>query len=87
MWATFREDAVLKGFLVYSAVLVMPFLAPLVGVVPVWLQVYSDSLFEVLLLPAVVVALQLSADVVGAVIVAVVCDRGNPYLSTGVHPA
>jgi S-sulfo-L-cysteine synthase (O-acetyl-L-serine-dependent) len=36
---------------------------------------------------AVWAALQLSAEVEDAVIVAVVCDRGDRYLSTGVFPA
>ena len=36
---------------------------------------------------AVAAALRLSAEVSGAVIVAIVCDRGDRYLSTGVFPA
>ena len=36
---------------------------------------------------AVAAALKLSAEVSGAVIVAIVCDRGDRYLSTGVFPA
>ncbi|MCU0766433.1 MAG: cysteine synthase CysM [Gammaproteobacteria bacterium] len=36
---------------------------------------------------AVAVALRLSAELRGAVIVAIVCDRGDRYLSTGVFPA
>ncbi len=36
---------------------------------------------------AVAAALTLSAEVAGAVIVAIVCDRGDRYLSTGVFPA
>ena len=36
---------------------------------------------------AVAAALALSADVSGAVIVAIICDRGDRYLSTGVFPA
>jgi cysteine synthase B len=36
---------------------------------------------------AVAAALTLSAEVSGAVIVAIVCDRGDRYLSTGVFPA
>jgi cysteine synthase B len=36
---------------------------------------------------AVAVALRLSSDVTDAVIVAIVCDRGDRYLSTGVFPA
>jgi cysteine synthase B len=36
---------------------------------------------------AVAVALRLSAEVTDAVIVAIVCDRGDRYLSTGVFPA
>ncbi len=36
---------------------------------------------------AVAAALRLSTDVSGAVIVAIVCDRGDRYLSTGVFPA
>ena len=36
---------------------------------------------------AVHVALRVSAEVTNAVIVAVVCDRGDRYLSTGVFPA
>jgi len=36
---------------------------------------------------AVAAALQLSAEVRGAVIVAIVCDRGDRYLSTGVFAA
>ena len=35
---------------------------------------------------AVYVALQLAKEVSGAVIVAIVCDRGDRYLSTGVFP-
>jgi cysteine synthase B len=33
------------------------------------------------------VALRISAEVSNAVIVAIVCDRGDRYLSTGVFPA
>ena len=36
---------------------------------------------------AVAAALKLSAEVENAVIVAIVCDRGDRYLSTGVFPA
>ena len=36
---------------------------------------------------AVAAALRLSREVSGAVIVAIVCDRGDRYLSTGVFPA
>ncbi len=36
---------------------------------------------------AVAAALRLSAEVRGAVIVAIICDRGDRYLSTGVFPA
>ena len=36
---------------------------------------------------AVAAALKLSAEVSGAVIVVIVCDRGDRYLSTGVFPA
>jgi len=36
---------------------------------------------------AVAAALELSQEVSGAVIVAIVCDRGDRYLSTGVFPA
>jgi cysteine synthase B len=36
---------------------------------------------------AVAAALRLSAEVSGAVIVVIVCDRGDRYLSTGVFPA
>ncbi len=36
---------------------------------------------------AVAAALQLSKDVENAVIVAIICDRGDRYLSTGVFPA
>ncbi len=36
---------------------------------------------------AVAAALKLSAEVQGATIVAIVCDRGDRYLSTGVFPA
>jgi cysteine synthase B len=36
---------------------------------------------------AIWAALQLSAEVENAVIVAIVCDRGDRYLSTGVFPA
>jgi S-sulfo-L-cysteine synthase (O-acetyl-L-serine-dependent) len=36
---------------------------------------------------AVAAALRLSQEVIGAVIVAIVCDRGDRYLSTGVFPA
>jgi cysteine synthase B len=36
---------------------------------------------------AVAAALRLSGEVAGAVIVAIVCDRGDRYLSTGVFPA
>ena len=36
---------------------------------------------------AVHVALRISAEVTNAVIVAIVCDRGDRYLSTGVFPA
>ncbi len=36
---------------------------------------------------ALAAALTLSAEVAGAVIVAIVCDRGDRYLSTGVFPA
>ena len=36
---------------------------------------------------AVAAALILSAEVSGAVIVTIVCDRGDRYLSTGVFPA
>lgn len=36
---------------------------------------------------AVAAALQLSTEVSGAVIVAIVCDRGDRYLSTGVYSA
>jgi cysteine synthase B len=36
---------------------------------------------------AVAAALTLSGEVSGAVIVAIVCDRGDRYLSTGVFPA
>jgi cysteine synthase B len=35
---------------------------------------------------AVAAALKLSAEVENAVIVAIVCDRGDRYLSTGVFP-
>ena len=35
---------------------------------------------------AVAAALRLSAEVSGAVIVAIICDRGDRYLSTGVFP-
>jgi cysteine synthase B len=35
---------------------------------------------------AVAVALQLSAELSGALIVAIVCDRGDRYLSTGIFP-
>jgi cysteine synthase B len=35
---------------------------------------------------AVAAALQLSAELENAVIVAIVCDRGDRYLSTGVFP-
>jgi len=35
---------------------------------------------------AVAAALQLSAQVQGAVIVVIICDRGDRYLSTGVFP-
>jgi len=34
----------------------------------------------------VAVALQLSKELENAVIVAIVCDRGDRYLSTGVFP-
>jgi len=36
---------------------------------------------------AVAAALALSEELTGAVIVAIVCDRGDRYLSTGVFPA
>jgi S-sulfo-L-cysteine synthase (O-acetyl-L-serine-dependent) len=36
---------------------------------------------------AVAAALRLSSELSGAVIVVVVCDRGDRYLSTGVFPA
>jgi len=36
---------------------------------------------------AVAAALRLSAEISGAVIVVIVCDRGDRYLSTGVFPA
>jgi cysteine synthase B len=36
---------------------------------------------------AVAAALRLSAEVSGAVIVVIICDRGDRYLSTGVFPA
>ncbi|HOP15190.1 MAG TPA: pyridoxal-phosphate dependent enzyme, partial [Gammaproteobacteria bacterium] len=36
---------------------------------------------------AVAAALRLSAEVENAVIVTIVCDRGDRYLSTGVFPA
>ncbi|MDH5693600.1 MAG: cysteine synthase CysM [Gammaproteobacteria bacterium] len=36
---------------------------------------------------AVAAALQLSAEVENAIIVAIICDRGDRYLSTGVFPA
>jgi cysteine synthase B len=36
---------------------------------------------------AVAAALDLSRELSGAVIVAIVCDRGDRYLSTGVFPA
>ncbi|MBK1722855.1 cysteine synthase CysM [Thiocystis violacea] len=36
---------------------------------------------------AVAAALRLSRDLQGAVIVAIICDRGDRYLSTGVFPA
>jgi cysteine synthase B len=36
---------------------------------------------------AAAAALQLSGEVTGAVIVSIVCDRGDRYLSTGVFPA
>ena len=36
---------------------------------------------------AVAAALQLSREVENAVIVAIICDRGDRYLSTGVFPA
>jgi len=36
---------------------------------------------------ALAAALELSAEVENAVIVSVVCDRGDRYLSTGVFPA
>ncbi|MCP4285981.1 MAG: cysteine synthase B, partial [Gammaproteobacteria bacterium] len=36
---------------------------------------------------AVAAALNLAATVQNAVIVAIVCDRGDRYLSTGVFPA
>jgi cysteine synthase B len=36
---------------------------------------------------AVAAALRLSAEVENAVIVAIICDRGDRYLSTGVFPA
>jgi cysteine synthase B len=36
---------------------------------------------------AVAAALKLSAEVSNAVIVSIVCDRGDRYLSTGVFPA
>jgi len=35
---------------------------------------------------AVAVALRVSAELKNAVIVAIVCDRGDRYLSTGVFP-
>jgi len=35
---------------------------------------------------SVAVALQLSKELENAVIVAIVCDRGDRYLSTGVFP-
>jgi cysteine synthase B len=35
----------------------------------------------------VAAALRLSAEVENAVIVAIICDRGDRYLSTGVFPA
>ena len=36
---------------------------------------------------AVAAALRLAQELRGAVIVAIVCDRGDRYLSTGVFPA
>ena len=36
---------------------------------------------------ALAAALQVSAEVENAVIVSIVCDRGDRYLSTGVFPA
>ena len=36
---------------------------------------------------AIAAALRLSAEVRNAVIVAIICDRGDRYLSTGVFPA
>jgi cysteine synthase B len=36
---------------------------------------------------AMAAALRLSAEVSGATIVSIVCDRGDRYLSTGVFPA
>ncbi|WP_412852594.1 cysteine synthase CysM [Ectothiorhodospira shaposhnikovii] len=36
---------------------------------------------------AVAAALRLSADLENAVIVAIICDRGDRYISTGVYPA
>ena len=36
---------------------------------------------------SVAAALRLAAEVEGAVIVCIVCDRGDRYLSTGVFPA
>ena len=36
---------------------------------------------------AVAAALKISAEVENAVIVVIICDRGDRYLSTGVFPA
>jgi cysteine synthase B len=36
---------------------------------------------------AVAAALKLSQEVANALIVAIICDRGDRYLSTGVFPA
>jgi len=36
---------------------------------------------------AMAVALRIAAEVENAVIVSIVCDRGDRYLSTGVFPA
>ena len=36
---------------------------------------------------AVAAALKISAEVENAVIVAIICDRGDRYLSTGIFPA
>jgi cysteine synthase B len=36
---------------------------------------------------AIAAALQISAEVENAIIVAIICDRGDRYLSTGIFPA